>query len=73
MEMGHVRCHGCHYVINKWWMELANKFKNIELDKCVIMLNHFHGIISIVGADLCVCPNTDSNPQQGAHTGAPLH
>ncbi len=47
-------------MINKWWMELVNKFKNIELDKSAIMPNHFHGIISIggddVGADLCVCP-----------------
>ena len=61
-------------MINKWWIELTNKFKNIELDKCVIMPNHFHGIISIVGADLCVCPGTGNNPDtKGAHTGAPLH
>ena len=30
------------------------------------MPNHLHGIITIVGADPCVCPNDE-------HTGSPLH
>ncbi len=34
------------------------------------MPNHFHAIISIVGADLCVCPD---NAAKGEHTGSPLH
>jgi len=39
------------------------------LDQFVIMPNHFHGIVSIVGADLCVCPED----RKGEHTGSPLH
>lgn len=34
-------------MIQKWWTELAHKFKNIELDKFIIMPNHMHGIIII--------------------------
>ena len=51
-------------MIEKWWLELANKFPSVETDEYVIMPNHFHGILTIVGADLCVRPdsNPDSNP-----------
>lgn len=55
-------------MIEKWWMEIKNKFKNVEMDEFVIMPNHFHGIVVMVGADLRVCPN-----MSGEHTGSPLH
>ena len=55
-------------MIEKWWMEIRNKFKNIEMDEFVIMPNHFHGIVVMVGADLSVCPNMSSE-----HIGSPLH
>jgi len=54
-------------MIEKWWYELGRKFPEIDLDAFVIMPNHVHGVIVIVGADLCVCPAV------GAHAGAPLH
>jgi putative transposase len=58
-------------MIDKWYMELPNKFSNMEIDEYVIMPNHFHSIVKIipaavsttatvsatVGADLCVRPN----------------
>ena len=61
-------------MVEKWWQELTNKFKLIETDVHVVMPNHFHGILLIVGADLCVCPNYDDvcTANMGAHTGAPL-
>jgi len=44
-------------MIKKWLCELENKFKNIELDECIIMPNHIHLIIFIiVRANPCVCP-----------------
>ena len=55
-------------MIERWWRELENRFDNIHLDAFVMMPNHFHWIIEIVGADLCVCPNL----KQGEHTGSPL-
>ncbi len=48
------------------------------------MPNHFHGVIMNVGADLCVCPEHDtdfaasqgeyrgSRDDPGEHTGSPL-
>jgi REP element-mobilizing transposase RayT len=53
-------------MVECWWNELENKYSAIEMDKYVIMPNHFHGIIKIVGADLCVCP------KEGEHIGSPL-
>lgn len=64
-------------MVKKWWAELEIKFKNIETGEYVIMPNHFHGIIHIVGADLCVCPcrarGCNTHAIKGVHTGAPLH
>ncbi|AFM24407.1 transposase [Desulfomonile tiedjei] len=45
---------------------IESKFSYIETDAYVIMPNHFHGIIVIVGADRRVCPIL------GAHEGAHL-
>lgn len=61
---------GAGRMVHKWWSALLHKFNNVELDEFVIMPNHMHGIILIVGADLRVCPD---HSRQGAHTGAPLH
>lgn len=38
-------------MVQKWWMELTHRFKDIGLDEFIIMPNHMHGIISI--ADDC--------------------
>ncbi|KAA6314045.1 hypothetical protein EZS27_035280 [termite gut metagenome] len=52
-------------MIERWYLELLNKYPDIECDAYVVMPNHFHAIImntgfpSIVGADLCVCPKED--------------
>jgi putative transposase len=46
-------------MIEYWWNEIPNHFKNIEIDEYTIMPDHFHGIIIInnfVGADRCVRP-----------------
>ena len=39
------------------WMHLKSRFPNIELHEYVIMPNHFHGILEIVGATLVVAQN----------------
>jgi len=67
---------GC--MIKKWWGELNRKFLTVETDEYIVMPNHFHGIIAIVnvGADLRVCPPSDTNTfgvhTKGTHTGVPL-
>ena len=39
------------------WLELPNRFKNIELHEYIVMPNHFHAILEIVGATLVVAQN----------------
>ncbi len=75
---GHMIVNEAGKIIVRWWDETKNKFPNIELDEFVIMPNHVHGIIAIVGADLRVCPDsteqdtTDKRSKQGEHIGSPL-
>ena len=71
----------------RWWGETENKFSHIELDEYVVMPNHIHGIVLIVGADLRVRPQREDRKsnghkqlehqrqeekQQGGHAGPPL-
>ncbi len=60
-------------MIQEWWQKLPSKYPDIEVDTHVVMPNHFHGIVTIVGADPCVRPDMSGNTTQGAHVGAPLH
>ena len=43
------------------WNEIPSHYCGIEVDEFSIMPNHIHGIIIIVGAGPCACP--DSEPQ----------
>ena len=66
-------------MVQKWYIELENKFPDILCDEYVIMPNHFHTIIINVGADLRVCPDKTQHDQMGEHAkmgehaGSPLH
>jgi len=37
-----------HEMIESWWAKLPEKFPAVEIDACVIMPNHLHGIIALV-------------------------
>jgi putative transposase len=41
-------------MVDKWYVELENKFPDIKCGIHIIMPNHFHAIIQNAGADLCV-------------------
>jgi REP element-mobilizing transposase RayT len=71
-------------MIVRWWLELPNKFPNVNVDIFVVMPNHFHGIIFItdatdlVGDDLRVVPGLggdddggDNGEYGGEHGGSP--
>jgi putative transposase len=74
-------------MINRWVMELPNKFSDIECDVSQVMPNHFHAIVinngNPVGADLRVDPNNAGDVQfspnnsvpklLGEHKGSPLY
>jgi putative transposase len=74
IEKGRMILNDAGKMISCWWNELKNKYPNIEIDEYVVMPNHCHGIINIVGtvgadpvgADLRVCPNG-----KGEHIGSP--
>ncbi len=82
---GEMRLNGAGVMVGRWWNELNNKFPTIETDVSIVMPNHFHGIVIIVGADLRVRPDGTAPVETvgadlrvrphstGAHTGAPLH
>ena len=59
-------------IVNKWWLELKNKFSNVELGEYVIMPNHIHGIINIVSDTRPLGAHSLGAHSLGAHTGAPL-
>jgi putative transposase len=66
-------------MIVRWWLELPNKFPNVNVDIFVVMPNHFHGIIfiadaTVVGDDLRVVPGLgdgDNGEYGGEHVGLP--
>ena len=49
---------GC--LVQTAWDELPGRFPGVELDGFVIMPNHFHGIVVIVGAGLALPPYASS-------------
>jgi REP-associated tyrosine transposase len=63
---GNILLNDAGRMIEKWYIELENKYPNVRCDQFVCMPNHVHFIIFNVGADLCV------RPDSGAHAGAPL-
>lgn len=59
-------------MIKFWLGKLPQKYRNVQIDQFQIMPNHIHGIIQIVGADPCVCPENNKKTK-GEHVGSPLH
>jgi REP element-mobilizing transposase RayT len=67
-------------MVMRWYLELENKFPDIQCDACICMPNHLHFIVVNVGADLCVLPVHDAHSEstknehiKGEHVGSPLH
>ncbi len=42
------------------WLELPQRFTNIQLHEYIVMPNHFHAILEIVEATLVVAHNNDA-------------
>ena len=71
-------------IVKSVWDELTVKFPHIESDQFIIMPNHIHGIIALVGAQFIapasqfiapaaesISPTYDSNNKAGAMNRAP--
>lgn len=50
------------------WEKLPQRFPHVELQAFIVMPNHFHGVLEIVGATLVVAPNEKGQPQGIAPT-----
>jgi len=59
---------GAGRMVGKWLVELENKFPEIRWDEYVVMPNHVHGIISIVGAPLVGARKTAGSMPKRADT-----
>ncbi len=56
-------------MVMRWYLELENKFPDIQCDACICMPNHLHFIVVNVGAD----PRVRPDHTKGEHVGSPLH
>ena len=74
---GDMRLNDAGRMVEKWWLKLNHKFPTVQTDQFVVIPNHVHGIIVIVGADLRVCPPAlrvcpdDDQSNTGKHIGLP--
>lgn len=55
-------------IAEKFWQKIPNHYKNVAIDEFIIMPNHIHGIIQIVGAEQCSAPTICSGAE---HCSAP--
>ena len=53
---GDAEAEGFAFRVNCYWAEIPRHYENVELDEFVIMPNHVHGIINIVGTGHCSVP-----------------
>ncbi|MEA4983013.1 MAG: transposase [Paludibacter sp.] len=51
-------------MVESEWLKLQQRFANIQLHEYIIMPNHFHAILEIVGATLVVAPNDSIAPNE---------
>ena len=72
VEHEQMRLNEAGRMIERWGGELTSKFPSVETDEYVVMPNHIHGIVVIVGADLRVRPDPGAPMIEGTHTGVPL-
>lgn len=53
---GQMICNDAGTMVENEWLKLPERFTNIHLHEYIVMPNHFHAILEIVGATLVVAP-----------------
>ena len=46
---GELRLNAAGDMVRAWWERLPGKFPALEIDHCVVMPNHFHGMVLLDG------------------------
>ena len=60
-------------MVEHQWQKLLPRFDNIKLHEFVVMPNHFHGIVELVGVPLVGTQKILPLYKKGNHKGLPLH
>lgn len=78
---GKIKLNSAGQMVERYWFEIANRFPTTQLHEIVVMPNHFHAILEIVGATLVVGSNnktdtdtdnkTDTDTECGYPRGIP--
>ena len=71
IEQGEMILNDAGKMVHNIWDEIPAYYEGIEIDAFQIMPNHIHGIIVIVGAGPCACPDTNANIHKNYGTGQP--
>ena len=59
------------WMIQRVWDEIPSHYTGVKTDAFIIMPNHIHGIIFLVGAGPCACPGSCACPNGQPKTGQP--
>lgn len=57
IENGQLQLNDAGKMVENEWLKLPERFKNIQLHEYIVMPNHFHAILEIVGATRLVTQN----------------
>ena len=72
IDEGKMRLTPLGKIVKEQWNEIPSRFTGIAMDEFIVMPNHIHGIINIVGAPLAGALIADGQNDMGAHAkGAP--
>lgn len=56
-------------MVRATWDEIPAHYAGVEIDRFAVMPNHVHGIITLVGATPCGCPDSCGCPEFGQAQG----
>ncbi len=56
-------------MVDNEWLKIQQRFQNIQLHEYIVMPNHFHAILEIVGATLVVAQNEEVAPDKNIDNG----
>jgi len=55
IENGEMELNEIGIIANQFWIEIPNHYPQVKLHEHIVMPNHLHGIIEIVGNDVGIC------------------
>ncbi len=72
IENGEMNLNDAGKMVRTIWDQIPAHYCGVEIDQFVVMPNHIHGIVIIVGAGPRACPVGEGQPRGGAPTGFSL-